>query len=282
MGDFTLSVGGQNLDLTSPAVMAIINVTPDSFWEGSRLAPGGREAIRTAVGRAVADGAAILDVGGYSSRPGAEDITPQQEYERVARALDVIRAEYPGTVVSLDTFRAEVAVRIVERYGPCIVNDISAGELDPEMIPAVASLGVPYIAMHMRGTPADMQDRTGYRDIAGEVAAYLARKAETLTRAGVRQPILDPGFGFAKTTAQNYSLLHSLDRICALGYPVLSGVSRKSMIYKVLDTTPADSLPGTCALNWESLRKGASILRVHDVREASEIVKLYSYYTQNQ
>ncbi len=282
MGERILTVGDRILDLSSPVVMGIINVTPDSFWEGSRLAQGDSECIRAAIGRAVADGAAILDVGGYSSRPGAEDISPQEEYDRLARAMDIIREEHPGAVVSLDTFRSRVAVGIVERYGACIINDISAGELDPEMVPAVASLGVPYIAMHMRGTPADMQERTGYRDIAEEVTRYLACKAEELIGAGVRQVIIDPGFGFAKTTAQNYALLHALDRICGLGYPVLSGVSRKSMIYKVLDTTPGEALPGTCALNWESLRKGASILRVHDVREAVEIVKLHSYYIGNE
>ncbi|MCC8036187.1 MAG: dihydropteroate synthase [Rikenellaceae bacterium] len=260
--------------------MAIVNVTPDSFWEGSRRgSDSGR--IAEAVDRAVSEGAAILDVGGYSSRPGAADVPPQQEFERLARAMDIIRENHPQAVVSLDTFRARVAARIMERYGPCIVNDISAGELDPEMVPAAANLGVPYIAMHMRGNPQNMQDRTGYRDIVTEVTQYLSEKAEVLHSAGIGEIVLDPGFGFAKTARENHTLLHGLDRITAIGYPVLSGISRKAMIYKPLGTSPAEALAGTIALDWELLRKGAAILRVHDVKEAVETVKLFNYYIES-
>ncbi len=276
---FVINIGGVQLDLRRPAVMAIINVTPDSFWEGSRRGSDAAS-IRQWVDRAVGEGASILDVGGYSSRPGADEVPPDEEYDRVARAVGIIRESHPETVVSIDTFRASVARRVVENFGSCIINDISAGELDPEMVPVVASLGVPYIAMHMRGTPRDMQQRTGYDDITAEVRDYLAARAQTLKEAGVTGVILDPGFGFAKTAADNYQLLDGLSQIAALGYPVLSGVSRKSMIYKVLDITPAEALPGTVALNWESLRQGASILRVHDVREAVELVKLHGFYNK--
>lgn len=276
-----LTIGSRILDLRRPAVMAIINITPDSFWEGSRLGRAGADRIAGAVGQAVSEGASVLDVGGYSSRPGAEEVLPEEELARVCRAMDIIRRDYPGAIVSIDTFRASVAKMVVERYGPCIVNDISAGELDPQMVPTVAALDVPYIAMHMRGRPEDMQRHTGYEDIVAEVADYLAARTEYLVQSGVRQVILDPGFGFAKTTRQNYNLMNGLERICELGRPVLSGISRKSMIYKVLDTTPEGGLAGTTALNWESLRKGASILRVHDVREASEVVKLFNYYTDS-
>lgn len=271
-----MKIGSQILDLSSPAVMAIINVTPDSFWEGSRLDSDSR--IADAVAKAVADGAAILDVGGYSSRPGAGDVSPEEEYGRLARAMRIIRAEHPQVPVSIDTFRAETARRVIGGFGPCIINDISGGGLDPQMIPAAAELGVPYIAMHMRGTPADMQRHTDYGDITASVKEFFAGKIAELTEAGVRDIIIDPGFGFAKTTRQNYMLMHGMESLLGFGCPVLSGISRKSMIYKVLDTTPAEALAGTAALNWESLRRGASILRVHDTREAADIIKLHNFY----
>lgn len=271
-----MKVGSNTLDLTTPVVMAIVNVTPDSFWEGSRRLTD--DQIAASVDRAVGDGAGIIDIGGYSSRPGADDVTPDEEYRRVAQALEIVRKRHPQAVVSVDTFRACVARRAVEEYGPCIINDISAGDLDPQMIPAVAALGVPYIAMHMRANPATMQQYTDYDDVTDAVKAYLLAKVRELEQAGVGDIIIDPGFGFAKSTRQNYQLLSRLDELTETGYPLLSGVSRKSMIYKVLGSTPAESLAGTAALNWESLRKGAAILRVHDVREAADIVKLYTYY----
>jgi dihydropteroate synthase len=184
-------------------------------------------------------------------------------------------------IVSIDTFRASVARGVIEEFGPCIINDISAGELDHGIVAVAARYGVPYIAMHMRGTPADMQAHTGYGDITAEVSEYLFARASMLRGAGVKDIILDPGFGFAKTTAENYRLLAGLDRICGLGFPVLSGVSRKSMIYKVLDAEPSDTLAGTVALDWESLRKGACILRVHDVAEAVDMVKIFEYYREH-
>ncbi len=265
-----------NLDLSRPLVMAILNVTPDSFYADSRRKS--RDEVVRAVDIAAEQGADIIDVGGYSSRPGAVSVSTEEEFERVATGVAAVRERSPNMMISVDTFRAEVVRRIIEEFGECIVNDISAGELDGCMIETVARLGVPYMAMHMRGTPEDMQQHTEYKDITREVKDYFATKTEQLFQAGIRDIIIDPGFGFAKTTEQNYELLGRLNELCDMGYPVLSGVSRKSMIYNVLGSTPADSLTGTTALNWESLRQGAKILRVHDVREAVDVVKLFEKF----
>lgn len=273
-----MRVGDKELDLGPPVVMAIVNVTPDSFYSESRFA--GDEDIARAVDTALADGAAILDIGGYSSRPGAEDVSPDEEYERVSRALRIIGERHPEAIVSIDTFRSDVARRCLDSYGPCVINDISAGDLDPDMHAVVACYGVPYIAMHMRANPATMQEHTEYADVADDVLSFFAAKISDMKAAGIKDEniILDPGFGFAKTTRQNYQLMKRLDELTEFGYPVLSGISRKSMIYKVLGIEPAGALTGTIALNWESLVKGASILRVHDTREAVETVRLYEYY----
>lgn len=276
MENNVIQVGRRCLDLGRPAVMAIVNVTPDSFFAGSRTPEV--EALRRRIRQVADEGADVIDVGGYSSRPGADDVSPEEELRRVSLALEIIREELPEAVVSIDTFRASVADGAMARYGTCIVNDIAAGELDPEIMAVAARYGAPYIAMHMRGTPADMQSRTAYRDIVGEVTDYLAGRLQAAREAGIRDVVLDPGFGFAKTTPQNYELLGGLERIVALGAPVLAGVSRKSMIYKVLETTPDESLNGTVALGWEALRRGARILRVHDVAPAVQEVKLFDYY----
>lgn len=264
------------MDLSVPVVMGILNVTPDSFWAGSRRKTDGD--IKSAVDKMVADGAAIIDVGGYSSRPGADDVSPDEEFARVARGLEAVRERHPRMIVSVDTFRASVARRVITQFGAVIVNDISAGDLDPEMIPTVAAAGVPYIAMHMRANPATMQQHTDYEDVTDAVKAYFADKLAHLRAAGITDIIIDPGFGFAKSTRQNYQLMARMSELSEFGCPVLSGISRKSMIYKVLDTTPELALTGTTALNWESLRQGASILRAHDVREAAQVVKLFDYY----
>lgn len=274
-----LTVGKHSTDLSRPVVMAIINATPDSFYEGSRT-PRADDVARRAE-RAVADGAAILDVGGYSSRPGADDVTPDEELSRVTLALETIRRRCPDTPVSIDTFRSEVAEGAIERFGPCIVNDITAGTADPAIAAIAARHGVPLIAMHMRGTPQTMQTMTRYDDLTGEVLAYFVEKIGWLRGEGVTQIVLDPGFGFSKTVEQNFRLLGEMHRLGELGYPVLAGISRKSMIYKTLDTTPDDALAGTTALHWECLRQGASILRVHDTREAAQIVALYERYEQS-
>ena len=269
-------------DFSQPRVMAILNVTPDSFFAGSRMpdAPHVERRVR----EAVAEGASIIDVGGYSSRPGADEVSPGEEWRRVRLGVGAVRRLAPGMAVSVDTFRSEVAARAIERFGPLIINDISAGELDPAMPAVAAKYGVPYIAMHMKGDPKTMQSLTDYkRDITAEVVAYFEARVAALLAAGIAREhlVLDPGFGFAKTTEQNYELLAGLHRLCALGYPVLAGLSRKSMIYRVLGVTPAQSLAGTVALGWECLRQGAAILRVHDVREAVDTVRIFNAYVQN-
>lgn len=267
------------IDFTRPQVMAILNVTPDSFHAASRMPDAAAVAHR--VREAVEAGASIIDVGGYSSRPGADEVPEEEEWRRVALGVDTVRLLAPGMTVSVDTFRSGIAERTVREFGPVIVNDISAGELDAEMVGTVARLGVPYVAMHMKGDPRSMQALTDYRrDIVSEVVDYFRGRTAHLLAAGIRREnlLLDPGFGFAKTTEQNYELLAGLHLLCELDFPVLAGVSRKSMIYKELGVTPAESLAGSVALGWECLRQGAAVLRVHDVREAADTVRLFHTY----
>ena len=262
-------------DFYKPQVMAIVNATPDSFYSASRTDDA--DSLERRIADVVAQGATIIDIGGYSSRPGADDVPLEEEWRRVDLAVGVARRVAPQTVVSVDTFRSEVVRRTVEKYGKIIVNDITAGEGDERMVATVAELDLPYVAMHMRGTPQSMQSKTEYDDVVAEVVDYLINRAAELERAGVRREniILDPGFGFAKSVEQNYALLAGLSRLTAAGYPVLAGLSRKSMIYKVLESTAEDALAGTIALSWEALRQGATILRVHDVAEAVQIVTIY-------
>lgn len=269
------------IDFSQPCVMAILNVTPDSFYAGSRMPDA--EAVERRVRECLDQGAAIIDVGGYSSRPGADEVSPEEEWRRVELGVSAVCRAAPGMPVSVDTFRASVVRRVVGCFGKVIVNDISAGELDADMLPEVARLGIPYVAMHMKGDPRTMQSLTDYRrDIVTEVCDYFRRRVGDLLAAGIRPEniVLDPGFGFAKTLEQNYELLAGLHRLCALGFPVLAGVSRKSMIYRLLDTTPAESLAGTVALGWECLRQGATVLRVHDVREAVDTVRIFNKFRQ--
>lgn len=255
--------------------MAVVNVTADSFYSVSRTAS--IEALEHRIAEVVEQGATIIDIGGYSSRPGADDIPLEEEWRRVDLGVGVARRVAPEVAVSVDTFRSEIVRRTVSKYGKIIVNDITAAEADEQMIPTVAELDVPYIAMHMRGTPQTMQSKTEYSDVVTEVAEYLTAKAAQLEAAGLPKDniILDPGFGFAKSVEQNYALLAGLSKLVAMGYPVLAGLSRKSMIYKVLSSTAEAALAGTIALNWEALRQGATILRVHDVAEAVQIAKIY-------
>lgn len=269
-------------DFHTLQVMAIVNVTADSFYEGSRVTDV--EAVESRIAEAVAAGATIIDIGGYSSRPGADDIPMEQEWSRVDMGVGAARRVAPEVAVSVDTFRAEIVRRTVEKYGAVIVNDITAGEGDSRMFDTVAELGVPYVAMHMRGTPQTMQSKTEYKDVVTEVVEYLSSRATELQRRGVKREniILDPGFGFAKSIEQNYQLLGGLNRLCDLGYAVLVGLSRKSMIYKVLETTPQDALAGTIALNWEAINLGTTILRVHDVEPAVQIVKIFREYTNDK
>lgn len=269
-----MSRSESRIDFFQPQVMAIVNVTDDSFYEGSRTQSD--DAIVERVREVVEQGATIVDVGGYSSRPGAKDISAEEEWQRVQRGLQAVRSVSKGVAVSVDTFRAEVAELAIKEFGDVIINDISAGELSPRMIDVVADAGVPYVAMHMRGTPQTMQQNTTYSEgVVAEVCRYFEQRVEYLLGRGVKDIILDPGFGFAKSAEQNFELLANLSQLCALGYPVLAGLSRKSMIYNTLGVTAAEALAGTVALNWEALRQGATILRVHDVREAADVVQLY-------
>ena len=270
-----MNLSGRELDLSVPQVMAILNVTDDSFYAGSRNME--ERAISERVVHAIEEGATIIDVGGYSTRPGAKDISLEEEWQRVERGLKCIRYISEYIAISVDTFRSGVVERAVALVGDIIVNDISAGEADTRMVDVVAHHKLPYIAMHMRGTPQTMQSMTQYEEgICESVCRYFTQRVEYLRQRGVNDIILDPGFGFAKSVEQNFELLGGLSSLSALGYPVLAGLSRKSMIYRALDITPEESLAGTVALNWEALRQGASILRVHDVREARQVIELYN------
>lgn len=260
------------IDLCSPQVMAIVNVTPDSFFSGGR--DFSAAALEQRVAKALAEGATLFDVGGYSSRPGADSVSLEEEWRRVELGCSVVR-NHTQLPLSIDTFRSAIAERAVERFGEIIINDISAGEADERIVDVVAANGLAYVAMHMRGTPATMQSLIDYpRGVAVEVADYLSRRADYLSSRGVERVILDPGFGFAKSLEQNYELLSSLELITSLGLPVLVGLSRKSMIYRLLGTTPEESLSATSALNLYALRRGATILRVHDVIEACQMIRL--------
>ncbi len=269
---FTLNVGGRLMRFESPLVMGILNATPDSFFSGSRYAGAAAAEERTRA--MLADGADIIDVGGYSTRPGAAEVGTDEEYGRLAEALEGVRKAAPEALVSVDTWRAQVARKCVEEWGVQIVNDVSGGTLDPEMYATVAELKVPYILMHMRGTPASMQSQTEYSDVTAEVVEWLARRLAELRQLGVADVIIDPGFGFAKTTEQNFRLLGELEVFRLLDAPLLAGMSRKSMIWRSLHCTPEESLNGTTVLNTIALQKGAQILRVHDVKAAAEAVAL--------
>lgn len=258
------------------SVMAIINITCDSFYAGSRTATKRQIALRAE--EAVAHGATILDLGGYSTRPGAADVTSEEELARLSLALSTIRTIDPQVNLSIDTFRSEIVERVYDQWGSVTVNDISAGEIDSRMIPLVGRLKLPYIAMHMRGTPQTMQSMASYENIVQEVREFFVAKIEECHSAGITDLMIDPGFGFAKSTEHNFELLRSMHLICDLGVPLLAGLSRKSMIWRTLGVTPSDALIGTAALNWEALRQGATVLRVHDVKEAVEVIKLFNAY----
>lgn len=271
---YTINVGGRLLDLSEPQVMGILNVTPDSFYAGSRKQT--EEDIRARVEQIVAEGGSMIDIGAYSSRPGADDVSPEEEMARLSRGMRIVRELAPEMPVSVDTFRADVAKMAVEELGVDIINDISGGELDKDMFATVARLGVPYILMHMKGTPQTMQMAPHYDDLMKEILLYFAEKVQQLRDLGQKDIILDPGFGFAKTLEHNYQLMNHMEELKIFELPILSGISRKSMIYRLLGGTPQDALNGTSVLNTLSLMKGASILRVHDVKEAVEVVKIVS------
>ncbi|WP_461448737.1 dihydropteroate synthase [Mucilaginibacter sp.] len=268
----TLNAGGKLIDLSSPKVMGIINLTPDSFYAGSRKQDV--EAVLAQAGKMLSEGAAFLDLGAYSSRPGAKDISAQEETDRLIPAIEAITAIFPDAVLSIDTFRARVAEAAI-KAGAHIVNDISGGELDPDMFATVAKLQVPYILMHMKGTPQNMVQQAEYEDVFAEVFDYFNTKYHQLLKLGVKDVILDPGYGFAKKAMHSYELIKRLQDFNVLQLPLLVGISRKRMIYNELGTTAEDALNGTTALNTIALTKGANILRVHDVKEALEAVKIW-------
>jgi dihydropteroate synthase len=297
---------GKKLDFSIPRVMGIVNVTPDSFWEGSRYfeedgtggagdkgkegredkekgrqgeeekgigRQGNRETWREGVARMVSEGAYIMDIGAVSTRPGAKKVTEEEETRRLLPVVKAMRADYPEIIISVDTHRSEVA-RMAVAEGSDVINDISGGTFDPGMIPFIAESGVPYIMMHIQGTPPDMQVDPKYDNVLEEVYSFLEQQCKKLITLGHDKIIVDPGFGFGKTVEHNYQLLKRLDRFNDLGFPVMAGLSRKSMINKVLGTRPENALNGTTVLNTIALLKGTSILRVHDVKEAMEAVKL--------
>ena len=267
-----INVNGRLMDLSRPRVMGILNVTPDSFYAESRMQTA--QAVEAQVTRLLADGADIIDMGAYSSRPHADHVSAEEEMRRLRSGLEVLRRVAPEAAVSVDTFRADVARMCVEEYGVAIINDIAAGEMDQAMFPMVARLGVPYVMMHMQGTPQDMQLNPHYENLMKEVMQYFAAKVDRLRQLGVKDIVLDPGFGFGKTLDHNYELLAQMEEFSCFGLPLLVGISRKSMIYRLLDSTPQESLNGTTVLNTIALLKGAHILRVHDVRPAVEAVKI--------
>ncbi len=277
---YSLNLGGQLTEISEPQVMGILNVTPDSFYAESRKQ--GDSEIRTQVKSMLADGADMIDVGAYSSRPGADDVSPREEMDRLARALDILREDHPDAIVSVDTFRSDVARQCVENYGVQIINDISGGQLDPAMFETVAGLGVPYVLMHMKGTPQNMQQEPFYEHLIPEIMRYFAERTERLHLLGQSDIILDPGFGFAKTLDHNYQLMKHLNELHVFGMPLLVGVSRKSMIYNLLGSTPQEAMNGTTVLNTLALAQGASILRVHDVKAAREAVKITAKCLQSE
>jgi dihydropteroate synthase len=268
-----INIGSEEIDFTIPVVMGIVNVTPDSFYDGGKMED--EKVLLTAVEKMVNDGVTILDIGGISTKPGALQVSTKTELERLLPAVIAIRKNFPEIPLSVDTFRSWVAVRIIDEIGPVMVNDISGGSLDSTMFETVGRLKVPYILSHIQGTPANMQDNPQYDDIIKEISGYFSEKIKRLMKLGVEDIIIDPGFGFGKNLDHNYELLNRLDSFKVFQLPVLAGLSRKSMIWKALETTPGEALNGTTAANTLALLGGADILRVHDVKEAVEVVKIF-------
>lgn len=275
----TLNLRGRLLELREPQIMGILNVTPDSIYSDSRTPDEAH--ITDRVRQMMDEGADMIDVGGYSSRPGADDVTPEEEIDRLRRGLRIVRELYPEVPVSVDTFRADVARMCIEEEGAGIINDISGGMMDRQMFRTVARLGVPYILMHMQGTPDTMQVAPHYDNLRREVMLYFAERIDRLCQMGAKDIIVDPGFGFGKTLEHNYELMNNLEDFAVFNLPLLVGISRKSMIYKLTGGTPQTSLNGTTVLNTISLVKGAHILRVHDVKAAAEAKQIYMAMKQN-
>jgi dihydropteroate synthase len=271
--NLSLNLDGKIMNLSTPRVMGIINATPDSFYGGSRVS---EPALALEKAREMINqGADILDVGAVSSRPGSQEISETEELERLSPVLEAIREDFPDFPVSVDTWRAGVARTVRERFGIQLINDISAGSFDPDMFPTMAKLEIPYIIMHMQGSPANMQDDPAYENLVDELLQFFAERVYKLRKLGLNDIVIDPGFGFGKTLEQNYKLLGQLDSFRMLELPLMAGISRKSMIYKLLDSEPDDALNGTTAAHMALLLKGARLLRVHDVQAAVETVKIF-------
>ncbi len=270
----TVNLGGELISFENPVVMGILNVTPDSFFDGGKYRS--ERAILARAHEIVEQGGSIIDLGAYSTRPGAAEVTEAEELDRLLPAVEVVKKEFPEIPLSIDTFRSGVVRRVVEEFGPCIVNDISGGTLDDQIFETVAELAVPYILMHIQGTPATMQQNPVYQDVVKEVILFLSERVNRLKLIGVNDIIIDPGFGFGKNTDHNYELMNRLDAFKLFELPVLVGISRKAMIWRYLGIQPDEALNGTSVLNTLALMGGADILRVHDVKEAVEAVKIVS------
>lgn len=269
----TVNLGGKLIDISSPIVMSIINFTPDSFYSRSRNTE--QSSVAGKIAAALEDGAVIIDIGGCSTRPDAAEVSCEEECRRVCETLCTVRKEFGQINISIDTFRSDVVRAAYDEYGPVIVNDVTAGLGDERMIDTVSEFSLPYIAMHMRGTPQTMRNMTDYDDVVNDIIKYFVERLEVFSKKGIKDVILDAGFGFAKTVEQNFELLRRHDELKVLGKPLLAGISRKTMIWKTLGVTPEEALNGTTALHWEALLKGANILRAHDTREAVETIKLF-------
>lgn len=269
----SVNIGGKLLQLDTPIVMGIVNITPDSFYSGSR-----KETLNDAIKQAeqiLEDGGTIIDIGGQSTAPTSSMLDASEELKRISPIIREIRKTFPNAILSIDTFYSEVAKAAVEEFGVNIINDISGGQIDDMMFETVAKLNVPYILMHMRGTPQTMQQLTNYNNLLKDIFYYFSQKVSQLNQLGVNDIIIDPGFGFSKSVEQNYKLMANLKYFDIFELPLMVGISRKTMIYKLLDTTPSESLNGTTALNTFALNSGANILRVHDVKQAVECIKIY-------
>ena len=270
---------GELIDLSSPKVMGILNITPDSFYNGGRYTT--REAIFKRIEKLASEGADFIDIGGYSSRPGAKHIESEEEIRRLDLGLKIVKKKFPDILISVDTFRSEVAEFAVKEYGVDLINDISAGETDPKMFETIALWNIPYIMMHMKGTPQNMQKNPEYKDVMKELIMFFSGKVNSAKQDGIIDIIIDPGFGFGKTLNHNYTILNHLDDLKILGLPIMIGLSRKSMIYKLLQINPEEALNGTSILNTLALEKGANIIRVHDVKEARQAISLINATIKN-
>jgi len=274
----TIKLNNKLYDLSSPVVMGILNATPDSFFKGNRFSSD--RSILNCVEKILAEGGKIVDIGGYSTRPSADKVSQDEEIERVSNAIEIILKKFPETLLSVDTFRSGVVRHISRNYRVSMINDISGGTLDDLMFETIAGLDVAYVLMHTRGTPQTMQSLTKYHNVTAEVFSFLEKRIARLRLLGVNDIVVDPGFGFAKTTEQNYELLNKLHYLQELKVPILAGLSRKSMLYNVTGTNPEQALNATTAANMLSLIEGANILRVHDVKEAVETIKIFNQYKQ--